>query len=197
MGGGGSRRHGSQSVLRILIHKIWGYLIHTTIKLLELAAMTGFDHLTSKEIKGIEDKVPHPPNFGSPCIQREDGGSLQPHCLLAEYLPRQAPAPPSQEQCDTPTSILHLPPPPPLQNEVSHHVKRDMEHFLMSSQRQPIPPLSPNPTFPHHIQDPSPRPLWSPDFGEGKKWLPKNCIFLLFHTHSHEGGKLNKINQED
>lgn len=58
MGGGGSRRHGRQSVLRILIHKIWGYLIHTTIKLLELAAMTGFDHLTSKEIKGIEDKVP-------------------------------------------------------------------------------------------------------------------------------------------
>lgn len=63
-------------------------------------------------------------------------------------------------------SALHHPLP---ENEVPHQVKRDMEHFLMSSQRQPLPPLAPNPTFPHHIQDPSPRPLRFPDFGEEEK----------------------------
>lgn len=196
MGGGGSRRHGRQSVLRILIHKIWGYLIHTTIKLLELASMTGFDHLTSKEIKGIEDKPP-PPKFWF-SLHSEGGWRKSPTPLSISRILAKASSCPSLPGAVRHPHLHSSPPPsPPLQNEVSHHVKRDMEHFLMSSQRQPIPPLSPNPTFPHHIQDPSPRPLWSPDFGEGKKWLPKNCIFLLFHTHSHEGGKLNKINQED
>lgn len=46
---GGDGRHRRQSVLRILIPEIWGYLIHSVIKSMELATMTGLDHLTHKE----------------------------------------------------------------------------------------------------------------------------------------------------
>lgn len=53
---GGDGRHRRQSVLRILIHKIWGYLIHTGMKSMELALMTGLDHPTHKETEKQQDR---------------------------------------------------------------------------------------------------------------------------------------------
>lgn len=53
---GGDGRHRRQSVLRILIHKIWGYLIHTGMKSMELAVMTGLDHPTHKETEKQQDR---------------------------------------------------------------------------------------------------------------------------------------------
>lgn len=64
-----------------------------------------------------------------------------------------------------------------------HQVKRDMEHFLMSSQRQPFPP-SPQSHLPLPHQDPSPRPLRFPDFGGRRKVYLKTAFSSLSYTRT-------------
>lgn len=53
---GGDGRHRRQSVLRMLIPEIWAYLIHSVMKSMELAAMTGLYHLTHKETEEQQDR---------------------------------------------------------------------------------------------------------------------------------------------
>lgn len=54
---GGDGRHGErQSVLRMLIPEIWGYLIHSVMKPVERAAVIGLDHLAHKESEEQQDR---------------------------------------------------------------------------------------------------------------------------------------------